>query len=150
MRDKLEVFKRNTVNGITSPISALSTMIFGFMTFWWGVWVASPFWDAFDRVEVYNGLQRLLPESVWGLIAIIVGVTMLYGGVVSSYKAMSRAVRFGFYFWILVSIYYWLGDWHSTGGVVMSSIAIYFGLAYINLKINRDIVDKSLKNLHYE
>jgi hypothetical protein len=125
-------------DSLFKPINTAAISIMGAFTVLWGIWVANPFWTVFDRAQLFNFMTTLMPEWLWGTLAIIIGLVMLYGVAEKSYKPLLRGALAGFYFWLFGSINFFLGDWENTGGITLLMIAIYCGYVATNLYINRE------------
>jgi hypothetical protein len=61
------------------PINTAAIIILGAYTILWGLWVANPFWTVFDQAPIYNWMMQVMPEWIWGVVAILVGLLMVYG-----------------------------------------------------------------------
>ncbi len=114
-------------------------------TFLWGVWLASPFWNVFNHAALYRVLAGLAPEYVWGIAGAIVGFIMVWGVVKHSYSSLSSGAFIGFVHWFLISLLYFIADWHNTGGITALMTSAYCAFVYLNLRMNREILES--KNL---
>lgn len=129
------------------PINTAAISILGLFSILWGLWVANPWWTVFDRAGVFGFMTVLMPEWLWGSLAILTGAVMMFGVVRNSYKSLRRGSLAGFYFWLFGSINFFLGDWQNTGGVTLLMIAIYCGYIALNLWVNRDKFIGNQENL---
>ena len=119
------------------PINIAAILIMGAFTVLWGLWVANPFWRAFNSADMFSVMANYAPEWAWGTASILVGLTMIYGVWKLSYKSLTRGALTGFLFWIVVSLFFFLGDWQNTGGITYGMIAVYCGFIRINLAANK-------------
>jgi hypothetical protein len=119
------------------PLNTSAISIMGAFTFIWGVWVAVPFWSVFDTAQIFSFMTILLPEWVWGAVAMVVGLVMIYGVVKPSFITLKNGALAGFYFWLFSSMNFFLGDWQNTGGITLFMIAIYCGYVALNIWVNK-------------
>lgn len=123
---------------LSFPLNTAATTVLAVFTLLWGLWVASPFWDVFERAELYSALIGVLPEVAWGGIAILCGVAMLWGVLHDGSKWLARGSFVGFVHWLVITGGYFAGDWQNTGGVTTLTIALLCALTYLNNRVNRD------------
>jgi hypothetical protein len=119
------------------PINKSASAILGVFSILWGFWLANPLWSVFYHQEVYEVMQ-ILPEEVWGGLAMIVGLGMLFGQKNGRFKMLKWSVLSGFYFWLFVAIASLAGHWSDPAGVTMLMVAAYSGYVALNLSINED------------
>lgn len=125
------------VRDVLQPINTAAISIMGVYTVLWGIWVASPFWDAFERAEAFSIMAHVAPEHVWGVVALIVGCIMIRGVMKRSYRALTIGALAGFFQWITVCGFFFFGDWQNTGGITYLMIAAYCGFIWLNLRVNK-------------
>lgn len=124
------------VSDLLRPINTSGIILLGVFSVIWGLWVVNPFWNVFDRAPVYEALAYA-PEWAWGAAAVIVGVAMLAGVFFNSYESLTRGAKAGFYFWLIVAILFFVGDWQNTGGLAYLLITVYCAFVWVNIKVNR-------------
>lgn len=129
--------KARFIRAMLKPVNTAAISILGFATIIWGAWIANPFWTVFDRAQLYSWMN-IMPEWVWGTIAIIVGIFMIYGVAKRSFSRLLFGAGLGFYHWLIIGIMYFGGDWQNTGGVISMMLATYCAFIWLNLKVNRD------------
>lgn len=129
--------------GLRKPINAAAISIMGVYTFVWGLWLTLP-WDTFGRSPIYEMMNTLAPELVWGIVAMFIGILMLYGVFKMGYTALHRGALAGFYYWLVISGFYLFGAWQSVGWINAFMVSIYCAFVAINLRVNRKTVDSSL------
>lgn len=129
------------------PLHKMAVMALGVYTFAWGCWVASPFWDVFTHAPLYATLSAFAPEWTWGVIAIICGVLIIVGAIKMSYDSLVTGARVAFGHWLLIAIFYFVGDWHNTGGITSLFIAIYAAWVALNLKVNHSGNNKNMEDM---
>jgi hypothetical protein len=120
-----------------APINTSAALILAVYTFVWGLWLVNPFWNVFEHAALYSQMAEVMPEWIWGSIAITVGVTMGVGIVRHTFSALTRGALAGWVHWFVISIFYFLGDWKNTGGITATAFAVYCGFIYLNLMVNR-------------
>jgi hypothetical protein len=119
------------------PVNTAAIIILGAYTTIWGLWVANPFWTVFTQAHLYDWMNRLMPEWAWGLIAIVVGLMMVYGVLRHSYRSLTLGALVGYFHWLAIAIMYFGGDWQNTGGITSLIIAIYSGFIWLNITRNK-------------
>lgn len=119
------------------PVNLALSFLLGLFTMLWGVWVGNPFWDVFGRAPLYN-FMSFFPEWSWGVVAILAGLTIVYGAWHPSYLAITRGSWVGTIYWLLVSIMFFLGDWQNTGGITAATLAILSAFIWVNLRVNEE------------
>lgn len=126
---------------LLKPVNEVVTYLLGAYTVLWGLWLAAPWWDVFSSAMLYSGLVQLLPETVWGLIAIGAGFLTLAGLI----KHLPRTFIFGAgaagLHWFVIGLFYFLGDPTNTGGITAVFLSILATYIYLNVKINRSFGD---------
>ncbi|QOI67426.1 hypothetical protein SEA_BEUFFERT_24 [Streptomyces phage Beuffert] len=119
---------------LSRPINKVAAVTLSVYTFLWGCWLANPFWNVFEGAQVYSWLASVGNEYFWGGLAISVGLIMTYGVVRSSENSLTIGAFVGFIHWLLISMGYFAGDWHNTGGITSLAMAIYCAAIYLNLR----------------
>lgn len=122
---------------LLKPINKSAIILLGIYTVVWGVWVVSPFWDVFTTAPLYSAMLGVIPaEWFWGITAIICGLVTVRGAVTRSYRALLAGAGVVGWHWFIISILYFIGDWHNTGGITALFLALYAAFIYLNLKVN--------------
>lgn len=120
---------------ILTPVSQATIVIVGTYTTVWGLWLANPFWDVFNKAELYTQLALVAPEFVWGIIAIVCGVGIVFGALKPSRNTLIFAAAIAFVHWLVIAMFYFLGDIYSTGGVTSLTFAVLSAYIYLNTKM---------------
>lgn len=112
----------------------------------WGLWVSNPFWSVFGSAQLFSALGLVAPEVFWGCLAIFCGVITTYGALRRSYASLLLGSSIAWAHWLMIAIFYFIGDWQNTGGITALSIAVYASFIYLNLKVShgknrKDITD---------
>ncbi|UVK60896.1 membrane protein [Streptomyces phage JimJam] len=129
--------------GLRKPINTAAISIMGAYTFVWGLWLALP-WATFDRSPIYKRMDTLAPELVWGPVAMLIGLLMLRGVWKQSYRALHTGAATGFYYWLVIAVFYILGSWESVGWINAFMVSLYCAFVAINLRVNRKFIDPEL------
>ncbi|QNN98295.1 membrane protein [Streptomyces phage LilMartin] len=129
--------------GLRKPINTAAISIMGVYTFMWGLWLALP-WPTFNTGPVYGLMASLAPEIVWGVTAMCIGTLIIWGVASQTYKALLRGALAGFYYWLVISVFYMLGSWSADGWINAFMVAVYCAFVAINLRVNRKTIDSSL------
>jgi len=129
--------------GLRKPINTAAISIMGAYTFVWGLWLTLP-WSTFDRSVIYEYMERLAPEIVWGIVAMLIGLFMLRGVWKQSYRALHTGAAAGFYYWLVIAVFYILGSWQSVGWINSFMVSLYCAFVAINLRVNKKFIDPEL------
>ncbi len=130
-------FWEGVLREILRPLSRGVTIVTAFYTILWGLWVINPFWTVFTQAALYSGLEQLGSEWFWGGLAIVTGVLAIYTALKDSIKIKPyTCVALLGWHWLLVSLLYFYGDWHNTGGITSAFIALLCAYIYLNIKQN--------------
>lgn len=132
--------------GMRKPINTAAISIMGMYTFIWGLWLALP-WATFSRSPIYELMLSLAPEIVWGVAAMCIGALILWGVFSQTYKALVRGALAGFYYWFVISGFYLLGSWQSTGWINAFMVAVYCAFVAINLRVNKSSLHDNKETL---
>jgi hypothetical protein len=135
------------VRVLLSPLQRSSIVALGIYTFFWGLWVAAPWWSVFDQAELFSTMGLIAPEVFWGGLAVACGASII----ISAWKMFPRGVMdaavITWAHWLMIAIFYFVGDWQNTGGITSLSIAIYAAFIYLNIKVNYYIKGKRKDSL---
>lgn len=123
------------------PVNPAAIILLGVFTIVWGFWVGNPFWTIFTHAPLYSFMSSVAPEWVWGLFAAGTGLVISHGAINRQVGRLILGAKVGGFFWLIVSIMFFLGDWMNTGGITTLVLSIYSIFIYLNLKVNREHVD---------
>ncbi|QFP97363.1 hypothetical protein SEA_SPILLED_51 [Streptomyces phage Spilled] len=129
--------------GLRKPINTAAISIMGAYTFVWGLWLALP-WATFNRSPIYEFMEGLAPELLWGITAMCIGTLMLRGVWKQSYRPLHTGAAAGFYYWFVIAVFYILGSWESVGWINAFMVSLYCAFVAINLRVNRKFIDPEL------
>jgi hypothetical protein len=118
------------------PINTAAVILLGIFTVVWGVWVANPFWTVFTQAQMYSVLSSLAPEVFWGSVAIFCGLVICWGAFKRHYRPLVIGASVAFWHWLMIAIFYLLGDIFDTGGIVALFLAVYAVYIYLNIRVN--------------
>lgn len=122
--------------GMLRPINPYSTLILGVFTAFWGLWVITPGWSVFGSALLYSKMMEFAPEWAWGVWSLTSGLLLIICVFRGYYSNLSRALMFISWHWATVAGFMWWGDWHNTGGITYTTVAIYSIYCYFNIKMN--------------
>lgn len=126
---------------ILKPINPSVIIILGVYTVVWGLWLVNPFWTVFTQAALYSAMAAIAGEAVWGTIAIIAGAFIVRGALKPSYKNLQFGALVGFLHWLMIGMLYLVGDVFNTGGITSLTFAIYAGIIWLNVRINKSHFD---------
>lgn len=127
---------RSIAKALLLPINPAAIIILGVYTIVWGLWLINPFWTVFTQAALYSDLARLAPEAFWGALAIACGSATTYGAVTRTYRPLIFGAVVAGWHWFMISVLYFMGDWHNTGGITALAFAIYAAFVYLNIRTN--------------
>jgi len=133
MRERLD----KLAESLLQPINPSLIIVLGLYTILWGLWVVNPFWTVFTQAGLYSALAMSGGEYIWGGLVLAAGVLITRGAVKPSYDNLILGSGVGFLTWLVVGIFYILGDWASTGGITAIAFSVYCLLIYLNIKVNK-------------
>jgi hypothetical protein len=132
------------------PINPAAIIILGIFTVLWGLWLANPFWTVFTQAALYSVLSSVAPEWFWGCLAIVCGSFTIYGAVRRRYRPLINGAVISVWHWLMISIFYFMGDPLNTGGITALTFCVYAGFIYLNLRVNYKDNKESEHFLHHE
>jgi hypothetical protein len=83
---------------------ALTEFFLGIISLVWGLWVLSPWWNAFDGQVAFAVMQQIAPEWVWGCVMTIVGVLKVATILSEQPKAKQYVFLVSLFVWSCVAI----------------------------------------------
>jgi uncharacterized YccA/Bax inhibitor family protein len=127
---------------ILEPINPSLIIVLGFYTILWGLWLANPFWSVFPYSGVFAVMGRFATEAVWGIIAVFAGILIARGAIKPNYDNLVVGALVGFFHWLIIAMFYFAGNWHSTAGLTALVFATYSALIWVNVKVNKSYFKK--------
>lgn len=123
------------------PINPAVVVLLGLYTVVWGFWIANPWWEVFIKAPLYSKLNEATfclvpPEILWGCLAMVFGAVTIYGAFKRSYRSLLIGAASMMWHWLMISIFYFLGDPSSTGGITAVFMVIYGAFLWLNLRVN--------------
>lgn len=103
---------------------SLEVIVYG-MSGTWGLWLVSPFWDAFGSTPTFAVMKMLAPAWVWGWVQMLI-VAWLIGSSIFEWKRIKRAV-------LLVMLLLQLLIWSSflVANFAATAVPTYFGVCLL-------------------
>lgn len=132
----LRMVEEKFAKALLLPINTSAVVILGIYAFVWGLWVANPWWDVFPTRHLYDAMNSVMPEYLWGIASIIAGLFTIYGAVTRKYNALLLGASISTIFWLIISIFYFIGDYQQTGGITAAAFSLYASYVYTNIKVN--------------
>lgn len=133
---------------LLKPINKSAIILLGIYTVVWGIWVSNPFWDVFTSAPLYSALAGFIPaEWFWGCVAIACGLITIRGVMKRSYHSLVLGAGAVGWLWFIISILYFMGDWHNTGGITALFLSLYAAYAYLNLRVNHKRFNTSIDEI---
>lgn len=134
--------RERLARALLKPINPSVIIILGLYTVVWGFWIANPFWSVFGTASLYSAMMQFVAnEYFWGGIAIAAGLTTMRGALKPSYWNLIAGSFVAFMHWFIIALFYFAGDWMNTGGITALTFAIYSGIIWLNIKVNKDHYD---------
>lgn len=127
---------RSLAHALLLPINPAAVIILGIYTVIWGIWVANPFWTVFTQAPLYSALAAFAPEPFWGCLAIACGCVTTWGAIKRYYRPLIYGATVACWHWSMIAVFYFMGDWHNTGGITALVLAVYAAFIYLNIRVN--------------
>lgn len=132
---------------LLKPVNKAAIVLLGIYTLLWGFWVANPFWSVFSQAQLFSALGLLAPEVFWGCLAMAVGAVTIYGAYNRSYRALICGATAAGWHWLMIAIFYFIGDWQNTGGITALIFAVYAAFIYLNIRVNHRQAHKEMDEI---
>jgi hypothetical protein len=129
--------KTTLVKSLLKPINTSIIIILGIYTIVWGLWIIAPWWTVFTTAPLYSAMAGIGSETFWGSTAIIAGTVVTFGAVKPSYRNLHMGAFVACLHWLIIGIFYFIGDWTNTGGITALTFAVYAAVVWVNIKINK-------------
>lgn len=127
---------KTLAEALLRPINPAGVVILGLYTILWGFWLTAPWWDVFSTAPLYDIMETLAPEWVWGVFAMLIGAVVVYAVLKQSYGLLTYSTALVGWHWAAVGIFYFIADWHNTGGITCLMLATYAAFVYLNHRVN--------------
>jgi hypothetical protein len=102
---------------------ALTEFFLGLMSLTWGLWVLSPFWDAFGASSSFAIMAQIAPEPVWGAAMAIIGLFKI-NFVLSENRKYKRIVfTLSLFAWMCIAVAFIAVSPGAVGTAIYSLIA---------------------------
>lgn len=131
-------------DSLLKPINPSVIIILGLYTVVWGLWIISPWWSVFGAAPLYSAMASIANEYFWGGVAIGAGLVIVRGAVKPSYSNLHMGAFVAALHWFIIGLMYFVGDWMNTGGITAMTFAVYAGLIWVNIKVNKRLYQKSI------
>jgi hypothetical protein len=103
---------------------ALTEMFLGLISLVWGIWVLSPFWDAFSSNYAFRVMAATAPEWAWGGAMTAMGLFKIYT-ILSERKSLKKlAFLISIFLWSCVAISFINAAPLAVGAPIYSLIVI--------------------------
>lgn len=125
----------------------IGDILLGILGILWGLWVANPLMDTL-ALESYAGFISVVPEWVWGIGMLVLGIFTLTAAV-CKHRYYFRAITLllNVLIWSFISFQFLMGAPANTGFVVYLVVALDSVWAYLRLTIFTKMIDFSSDDL---
>lgn len=96
--------------------------------FWWGWWVASPFWNAFDSTPTFRVMSAVAPG--WGGLAMVSGLLLLRFSLTGNSAFKQSTLIFLVAFFAFVTFVLAAANYRSTALPVYSHAVFTFAFLW--------------------
>lgn len=124
------------------PINTSGVIILGYYTLLWGIWLVMPWWSVFSTAPLFAIMAVLMPEWAWGTFAIAIGLGLIVATFKQHFISMTWVTLLTGWLWAAVSVFYFVADWQSTGGITSLMLAVYCAFVYLNIRVNKVLPNK--------
>ena len=105
----------------------------------WGIWVGNIFFETFPAAKVFTLMNQIASEEVWGVSLFLVGAIQLAFLYTKYNKISCFLALLGMFAFIILTIFYAIGNWASTAAPMYFAMSIYSALAFAeSLEIKRN------------
>lgn len=130
---------------LLAPVNTTGIIIVGLYTFIWGLWIANPATDVFAAAEIYSALFAVAPEALWGCVAIVCGLLIIYGAIARRYNPSVRGALVSGLHWAMIAGFYFAGNIIDPAGLTALTFSVYSAWIYLNTKVNYGKLDHHQK-----
>jgi hypothetical protein len=95
----------------------------------WGLWLLNPI-DSFSTSRAFDLMAKLAPESVWGATFGILGVILFTVAHCGGKQERRGALIVTMFSWIMISVFYYVGNPAGTAFIPYFFIAMTALIAY--------------------
>lgn len=119
---------------LLQPLNTSMVVILSFYNFLLGLWLVMPFATVSNRLGSW-------PIWLIGSILIFIGIFMLLGIILDKYRYILIGAGSGVIFWTACTSLLMYSNFFTAGWIIPSMMAIYCGLVFVNLKVNRRFIN---------
>jgi hypothetical protein len=106
---------------------ALTELFLGLISLTWGLWVISPFWDAFKQTTAFCVMGQIAPEWVWGTIMTAAGILKVYAILSEQVRLKKIVFTLSIFLWSCISISFAASAPLAVGTAIYTLITIANG-----------------------
>lgn len=133
MNKKLEELRQT----LLKPINPAIIVVLGLYTVIWGIWLCLPMFSVFSYSATFSVMSTYGTEPLWGGIAISAGLITIRGALKPIFWNIEIGSLVSFFFWLVIAIFFFVGDWHGPEWLSAAAFALYSGIIWLNIKVNR-------------
>ena len=131
-------FTEKLAKELLRPIHKRDVLLLSTYTSLWGIWVFNPYWDTFGRSKIYNSLNYIFPEWVWGLTIALIGLSSMAIVIHGCNKTLGLISKAGFILWGIITMFYISADITSTAWITSFTLSSFYLLMAVNIAINKE------------
>jgi len=110
----------------------IGEFLLSFFMIVWGLWLLNPFWETFS-LPSFAAFLMIADESVWGIVALLIGIGTLVSAGVKVYLARRIMIFLNIFWWTFVSTMFLIAVPENTAAPIYMMLAILSFWRYIKL-----------------
>lgn len=99
------------------------------LSIWWGLWAVL----FVEYSPAYATMAAIAPAWVWGIVAMGLGGALIVSIQIGHSGARRCLLLASFAYWLMITAVLGLPNWQRTSLPTYSSIAVFYGMAYLRL-----------------
>lgn len=99
------------------------------LSIWWGLWAIL----FVEYSPAYATMAAIAPAWAWGAVAVGLGVALILSIQTDSRHVRRWLLLASFAYWLMITIAIGIPNWQRTALPTYSSIAAFYGMAYLRL-----------------
>jgi len=96
----------------------------------WGAWVGNTLFSVFPVSNVFHLMEQVASEEIWGVSIFLIGTLQLLFLYTKYSKISCFLALLGMFTFIILSVFYAVGNWASTAAVMYFAMSMYSALAF--------------------
>ena len=100
----------------------------------WGLWVLSPWWDAFTTAATFGPMARVGSEVAWGSAYSLVGLIGLLAAWRGSLLIRRVSLILSMFGWMIITVFYAAGNVYGTGFIPYLYLSLISATVFVEVR----------------